>query len=128
MAHKTCKPKKLRCQMKSVYEKMVGCLQVNKCILIFVFLFWYSIFLSWQFFLNCVSKECHYSQMEIHLVSQEELSCHEKTKILARACQLFKLYCSIIQKLFCKYHTEVKLIIDGENFVVDFDRKFLFLY
>ena len=70
------------------------------------------------------------SQIEIHLESQEKLSCHLKRKILVKACQVFNLYCSIIQKLFCKYHVEVKWIINGEKLVVniDFDRKFLLLY
>ena len=53
--------------------------------------------------------------MKINLEPQEELSCHQKTKILAKICQLFKFNCFIIQTLFCKYHVEVKLMINGQN-------------
>ena len=65
--------------------------------------------------------------MEIYLESQEELSYHQKTKILAKVCQLFKLYFLIIQKLVCKYRVEVEWIIYGKNLVVIiyFDRIFL---
>ena len=59
--------------------------------------------------------------MEIYLELQEELSYHQTTKLLAKVCQLFKLYFLMIQKLVCKYHVEVESIIYGKNLVVHID-------
>ena len=97
-----------------------------------LFLFWYSTFLSWQFFLNCISEECNWivnSQMDISGVARRtELS--SKDKNAGKSMSTIQILFLIIQKLVWKYHVEVEWIICGKNLVVnfDFDNKFLLLY
>ena len=121
---KTCKSKKIWYRVEHEYEKFVGRLKWNKCIVNILIL---------TIYMNCVTKEGNYmmnNQIEMYLESQEELRCRQKTKMLTNVCQPFELNCSIIQKWFCNYHGEVKWIKDGDNLVVNiyFNKKNLLFY